>query len=69
VLPLSIVRFIGFHEEAISGEAKQRPVATFVVIIIFALSGVLNALLYRLTRRNVLDSAPPLPPVAPPVGQ
>jgi hypothetical protein len=61
VLPLSIVRFISFHEEDISGEAKQRPVATFVVAIIFGLSGVFNALLYRLTRKPLTD-----PPKTPP---
>ena len=67
VLPLSIVRFIGFHEEDISGEAKQRPVATFVVVIIFALSGVFNALLYHLTRKPMLESKEIPGPLAPPV--
>jgi FtsH-binding integral membrane protein len=66
VLPLSIVCFISFHEEDISGEAKQRPVATFVVAIIFGLSGVFNALLYHLTRKPLTDPPPTPPTLDPP---
>jgi len=62
VLPLSVVRFINFHRPS-----HRRPIETFIVANIFTLSGVFNALLYRLTRASIfMDSEPP-PPTAPPV--
>ena len=68
VLPLTVVRFLTFNEEKKYGEAKPRPVATFVVITIFSLSGVLNALLYRLTRPAVFRGDPIGIPDGPRVG-
>src|ERR1700735_4014890 len=51
VLPLSIVRWIGFSQE------KQIPsVATFIVINIYALSGAFNALLLLWTRSGLFFS-------------
>ena len=51
VLPLSVVRWItGFGTNA-----HQIPsVATFIVIFIYGLSGVLNAILFLLTRSELL---------------
>ena len=67
MLPLTIVRFLTFVEEKNYGKARPRRVATFVVIIIFSLSGVLNALLYRLTRASIFRGVQRDPPTAPPV--
>jgi hypothetical protein len=54
ILPLSIVRWIGFRQEAISGHSHIPPAATFVGGILFALSGVWNTVLYLLTRSLVI---------------
>jgi hypothetical protein len=53
ILPLSVVRWIGFKQEDTLGESHIPPVATFVVIIIFTLSGLLNAVMYPLTRSSL----------------
>jgi hypothetical protein len=66
VLPLTVVRFMGFHEQHVTGRTHRQPVATFIVINLFTLSGVFNALLYRLTRasffQSQLETGPPSPP-------
>lgn len=48
VLPLSIVRWIGF-----SPERQMSSVATFIVINVYALSGAFNALLLLWTRLDL----------------
>lgn len=65
ILPLSVVRFIGFKEEAATGQSHSRPVATFLVAILFSLSGLLNALLYPLTRARFFKSEQQEAPTAP----
>ena len=65
VLPVTVVRFISFHEEKVTGESHQQPVATFLVGIIFVLSGVFNALLYRFTRARLFRGDPPEIPLGP----
>ena len=50
IMPLSIVRWISFHQEAAHGHSHVRAVATFTVAVIFSLSGVWNTILYTLTR-------------------
>ena len=54
-----------FEEERKYGEAKPRRVGTFVVGTILSLSGVLNALLYRLTRASIFQRVPKSLPIAP----
>jgi hypothetical protein len=63
VLPLSVVRWITFTTTATSSPLSQ-PVATLVVAVVFSLSGILNALLYALTRSRIFrpDARPPPPP-------
>ena len=68
MLPLTIVRFLTFEAERKYGAAKPRPVATFVVVTIFSLSGVLNAVLYRLTRASTFRRVPRTIPTGPLVG-
>jgi hypothetical protein len=68
VLPLTVVRFIGFREQKVSGQTHERTVATFIFGNLFVLSGVFNALLYRLTRADFFqaqrdDDTPRGPPV------
>jgi hypothetical protein len=50
ILPLSIVRWITFRQVATAGESHISAVATFFVSILFTLSGVLNTVMYLLTR-------------------
>ena len=57
ILPLSIVRWISFKQEGATGEIHIPPVATFIFSIPLSLSGVLNALLYPLTRAGFFYSA------------
>jgi len=57
IMPLSIVRWITFKKEAETGETPRWPVASFIVITIFAAAGVFNALLYRFTRSNFFQQA------------
>jgi len=54
ILPLSVVRWIGFQEEAVSGYTHIAASATFAGEVVFALSGVWNAVLYILTRPLVI---------------
>jgi hypothetical protein len=61
ILPLSIVRWNTFRTK------KLNPVATFAVMVLFALSGVFNALLYLLTRTRLFQPGKRKDPVAPPV--
>ena len=52
-MPLSVVRWIEFLEEVKSVETRQiSPTAVYVTVTIFALSGVVNSILYLLTRRR-----------------
>jgi len=62
VLPLSVVRFINFHRPN-----RRRPIETFIVINIYTLSGVFNALLYRLTRADFFIGPPRTKPQPPPI--
>jgi len=50
ILPFSAVRWITFRQVATAGESHISAVATFFVSIVFSLSGVLNAVMYLLTR-------------------
>jgi len=50
ILPLSIVRWIGFGQETTDGESHITPLVTFIFAIPLSLSGVFNAILYLLTR-------------------
>lgn len=54
ILPLSIVRWIGFRQEATVGHSHIPPWATFFGGILFALSGVWNTILYLQTRAIVI---------------
>jgi hypothetical protein len=55
VLPLSIVRFIGFNKEIKTGDSVNNPAAVLIVVSIFGLSGVCNALLYLFTRKRLFE--------------
>jgi hypothetical protein len=66
VLPLTVVRFMGFHEESVTGRSHSRPVANFIFDNLFVLSGVFNALLYRLTRADFFRAEPKTGPPPPP---
>lgn len=50
---MSAVRWIGSKQEDNLGESGIPPMATFIAIILFALSGVLNAVMYPLTRGSL----------------
>jgi hypothetical protein len=50
ILPLSVVRWITFRQVATAGESHISALATFIVSILFSLSGVLNTVMYLLTR-------------------
>jgi len=72
ILPLSIVRFKWFFGDESPEERHLKPgnrIATFIVITIFTLSGLLNALLYLLTRTSFFQTVParyrqdPPPPI------
>jgi hypothetical protein len=67
VFPLTIVRFIGFHQEAAHGNSHIPATPTFFFVVLIALSGVWNALLYRLTRGSIFQGSsggwPPPPPL------
>jgi hypothetical protein len=58
---------MGFHEQEVTGKSHTKPVATFITVTIFALSGVFNALLYRLTRASIFQGSPEDEPRAPPI--
>ena len=63
VLPLTVVRFIHFRDPN-----RKVPIETFIFHTLFALSGVLNALLYCLTWANFFQGQqgtglPPPPPI------
>ncbi|KAA1473969.1 hypothetical protein DENSPDRAFT_780811 [Dentipellis sp. KUC8613] len=60
VLPLSIVRWLTF-----STGGSVPSAATFVVITLYGLSGVVNVLLMLLTRPRLLLFSEPLPPTSP----
>jgi len=55
ILPCSIIRWIGFRQEAISGESHISPVVTFVFAVLFTLSGVFNSVIYPLTRPRIFE--------------
>ena len=65
MLPTTAVRFLGFREESLYGKARSRPIAIFIITTIFGLSGVLNAILYRLTRGSFFQGTPASEPLAP----
>jgi len=65
ILPLSIVRWMTFGEEAKTGRSPRWPIPTFIAIVIFSLSGVMNALLYLLTRSRFFKSDEGPEPPAP----
>src|SRR5687767_5791038 len=50
ILPLTIVRFIGFGQEAKYGAARISSGATLTVAAVYGLSGACNVVLIRLTR-------------------
>lgn len=54
ILPLSIVRWIGFGQERGNGVYHIGAGATFAVISIYGLSGLMNVILLLLTRPNSL---------------
>jgi hypothetical protein len=56
ILPLTIVRFVGFREELKTSETHRRPAPALTVMIIYSLGGVFDAALYLLTRDNVFQS-------------
>ena len=53
ILPLSVVRWMSFDEEAKRGVTSVPPAWTFTVITIFGLSGFLNVILVLTTKRNL----------------
>lgn len=55
ILPCSIIRWIGFKQEATDGESHIPPVVTFIFAILFTLSGLFNAVIYPLTRRRIFE--------------
>jgi hypothetical protein len=55
ILPLSIVRFLGFGNEIKTGDGLDNAAATLTVVSIFGLSGVCNALLYLFTRKRLFE--------------
>jgi len=59
VMPLSVVRWIDFRG------GHTSPVATFAVMIILSMSGVMNAALYRFTRTGFFKRVNRTKPVAP----
>ena len=69
VLPLTVLRFMEFHEEKVYGQTHKRLVVTFIFDNLFVLSGVFNALLYRFTRSGIfkpevqLETGPRPPPI------
>lgn len=54
VLPLSVVRWIGFSKGNSGAQVVIPSVATLVVINIYSLSGALNALLLLWTRSSLI---------------
>jgi len=56
ILPLTIVRFVGFREELKTSETHHRAASALTVMIIYSLGGVFDAALYLLTRNNVFQS-------------
>jgi hypothetical protein len=68
VLPLTVLRLLGFHEHSVTGQSRKRRVVMFIFHTLFVLSGVFNALLYRLTRANFFQGQPRTePPLPPPI--
>jgi hypothetical protein len=65
ILPSSIVRFIDFGGVAATRESRSLSIATFMVEILFTMSGVFNALLYPLTRAKLFQSKEVQEPLAP----
>jgi len=55
ILPCSIIRWISFRQETIDGASHIPPVVTFIFGILFSLSGVLNAVMYPLTRPRIFE--------------
>jgi hypothetical protein len=67
VFPLTVVRFVGFHQEAVFGKSHIPAAPTFFFVVLIALSGVWNALLYRLTRGSIFQGSSRVEVVGPPV--
>jgi hypothetical protein len=59
VLPLSVVRWKAFYGDS------PKPAATLTVVAVFGLSGVLNAMLYSLTRARLFQPVGGSEPCAP----
>jgi hypothetical protein len=55
ILPCSIIRWISFKQEATLGTSHIPPVVTFIFGILFSLSGILNAVMYPLTRPRIFE--------------
>lgn len=67
ILPLSIVRWIEFYDEAKNGSTSMPPDYTLAVTTIFGLSGFLNVLLVFTTKPNLgLFGRPTVRNVGPP---
>jgi hypothetical protein len=62
---MSIVRMIELKELATFGKTHISPVATFTVVIFLGLSGVVDAILYRLTRARIFMPKKKNDPLAP----
>jgi hypothetical protein len=54
ILPLSVVRWKTFYDQAVNPLYNVPALATFITGIMFTLSGILNAFLYGLTRTKFL---------------
>jgi len=55
ILPLSVVRWLGFLQESRGDRKNHVPAgATIAVITIFCLSGICNVFLFLMTRPNLL---------------
>jgi len=53
ILPLSVVRWMSFDEEAKYGTSNMPPAWTFAVMTVFSLSGVFNVILVLITKPNL----------------
>jgi hypothetical protein len=54
IVPVSITRWIGFKQEIAGEEDHVSSAAKLFAITIFALSGLVNVLLFLITRPNLL---------------
>jgi hypothetical protein len=53
IMPLTIVRWIGFKKEINTDKSYHTPIATLTAMIIFSMGGVFDALLFFLTRKGL----------------